>query len=88
MKSRTEIRLDNIRLPTNLLGGRMRFVVLILVFNVLLISTLLLSLQQGELKREVITLQATRMVYEELIRTETITHTQVITRIIPYGSQP
>ena len=88
MKSRTEIRLDNIRLPTNLLGGRMRFVVLILVFNVLLISTLLLSLQQGELKREVITLQATRTVYEELIRTETITHTQVITRIIPYGSQP
>lgn len=88
MKLLTEIRLDNIRLPTNLLGGRMRFVVLILVFNVLLISTLLLSLQQGELKREVITLQATRMVYEELIRTETITHTQVITRIIPYGSQP
>lgn len=88
MKSRTEIRLDNIRLPPVKLGGRMRFVVLILVFNVLLISTLLLSLQQGELKREVIILQATRMVYEEQIRTETFTHTQIITQIIPYGSQP
>ena len=83
-----EIRLDSARLPAGLLGGRMRFVILILVFNVLLISTLLLALQQGELVREVITLQATRMVYEEQIRTEIITHTQIITRIIPYGSQP
>ncbi len=88
MKSRTEIRLDNIHLPSVRLSGRMRFIVLILMFNVLLISTLLLALQQGELRREVITLQATRMVYEERIRTETITSTQIITRIIPYGSQP
>jgi len=49
---------------------------------------LLLALQQGELKREVITLQATRMVYEEQIRTEMFTRTQIITRVIPYGSQP
>jgi len=88
MKSRTEIRLDNIHLPSVRFSGRMRFIVLILMFNVLLISTLLLALQQGELRREVITLQATRMVYEERIRTETITSTQIITRIIPYGSQP
>ncbi|MDY7040808.1 MAG: hypothetical protein SVX38_08085 [Chloroflexota bacterium] len=88
MKSPVEIDVDARRLPLALLGGRMRFVVLILLFNVLLISTLLLALQQGELRREVITLQATRMVYDELIRTETITRTRVVTEIIPYGSQP
>jgi len=88
MKSRPEIRLDSFRVPLNRFGGQLRFIALILVFNVLLITTLLLALRQGELKREVITLQTTRIVYEELIRTETITHTQVITRIIPYGSQP
>ena len=88
MRPPAEIRLDNIHLPLTRLGGRMRFAILIVVFNILLITTLLLALQQGELKREVITLQATRMVYEEQIRTEMFTRTQIITRVIPYGSQP
>jgi hypothetical protein len=88
MKSLTEIRLDNIHLPPTRLGGQARFVILILAFNILLLSTLILALRQGELRREFVTLEATRTVYEELIRTETITHTQIITRIIPYGTQP
>jgi hypothetical protein len=88
MKSSMGIHLDDIHLPTRLFGGRMRFIILIIVFNILLISTLLLALQQGELKSEIITLQATRMVYEELILTETITQTRTITQVIPYGAQP
>lgn len=81
-------------LPSRVLGsesfrqGRWRLLVLLLLFDVLLVATVLLSFQGNELIEEEVTLLQTRQVYDVEIRQQVVTRTTVITRIIPYGSQP
>lgn len=82
MGSGFEPQLDLGRLSGRAFGGRARFFFLIVVFNVLLLAMLLLSLQQGELKRELIILNYTKTEYEERIRTELITTTRVVTVVV------
>ena len=47
--------------------GHWRFILLILVFNILLVTTLLLSMQHQELTEELQVLIETRTVYEETL---------------------
>jgi hypothetical protein len=67
--------------------GKRRLLVLLLLFDVLLIAVVLLSIQETELIEHEVTLLETREVIDLDIREQVITHTTVITEIIPYGSQ-
>lgn len=66
--------------------GRARLLGLLLLFDALLIIALMLSYQETELVERVIELEKTRQVYETVIVQQTITQTQVITEVVPYGS--
>jgi hypothetical protein len=62
--------------------------VLLLLFDVLLVATVLLSFQGNELIEKEVTLLQTRQVYDVEIRQQVVTRTTVVTQIIPFGSQP
>jgi len=53
-----------------------------IVFNLLLISMVLLSLQQKELRTEVVVLQETRTIMEERLITQEITYTYPVTIVV------
>jgi len=82
MKSQDGLRFDPDRFGGTRLGGRWRFILLIVVFNILLIAMVLLSLQQGELRREVIILERTRTVLQERYLTVVVTATRIITVVV------
>ena len=66
----------------------MRLVALLILFDALLIAAVLLSFQRAELAEEEVTLLQTREVYDVNILEQVVTHTNVITEIVPYGSEP
>lgn len=66
--------------------ARRRLLFLLVLFDMLLIAAVLLSFQGAELIEEEVELEETREVNEIVIRSEIMTHTTFITRIIPYGS--
>ncbi|MGB5933531.1 MAG: hypothetical protein WBH57_10760 [Anaerolineae bacterium] len=61
---------------------RWRFILFTIVFNLLLISMVLLSLQQDELKTEVVVLQETRTLIEKRLITQEITYTYPVTIVV------
>ena len=65
--------------------GRLRLLGLFFLFDVLLIVAVLLSFQGAELIQEEVTLRQTREVYEIQVREQVITHTIVVTQVMPYG---
>jgi len=69
-------------------SGRLRLLALLILFDALLVTAVVLSFQRAELMEEEVTLIQTREVHDISIRQQVITHTEVITQIIPYGSQP
>lgn len=69
----------------NARGSRLRLIGLFVLFDALLIVAVLLSFQTTELVHEEVTLEQTREVYDIRITAEVITHTTVITQIMPYG---
>ena len=69
----------------NARGSRLRLIGLFVLFDALLIVAVLLSFQTTELVHEEVTLEQTREVYETRITEQVITHTTVVTRIMPYG---
>ena len=58
---------------------------LFVVFDVLLIVAVLLSFQQTELVHQEVILLQTREVYDIQVNEQVITHTTVITQVMPYG---
>ena len=82
MRPGFEPLLDLGKINERAFGGRARFVFLIMVFNVLLLAMILLSLQQNELKKELLILNYTRTEYEERLKTELITTTKIITVVV------
>lgn len=69
----------------NARGSRLRLIGLFVLFDALLIVAVLLSFQTTDLVHEEVTLEQTREVYETRITEQVITHTTVITQIMPYG---
>ena len=69
----------------NVRGSRLRLLGLFVLFDALLIVAVLLSFQTTELVHEEVTLEQTREVYDIQITEQVITHTTVITQIMPYG---
>lgn len=67
--------------------GRWRFVLLILVFNILLITTLLLSMHHQELI-ETHQLLETQIIYQELLITQEVIESVIITVVVPPGFTP
>ena len=65
--------------------GRWRFIVLILGFDILLIATLLLSMQHQELAKEYQLLVETRVVYEELLITQEVVEAVTVTVVVTPG---
>ena len=65
--------------------SRIRLLGLFLLFDVLLIVAVLLSFQGAELIQEEVTLNQTREVYDIQVREHVITHTIVVTQVVPYG---
>lgn len=65
--------------------GRWRFIVLILGFDILLIATLLLSMQHQELAKEYQLLVETRVVYEELLITQEVIEPVTVTVVVTPG---
>jgi hypothetical protein len=65
--------------------GRVRLLGLFFLFDVLLIVAVLLSFQGAELIQEEVTLKQTREVYDIQVHEQVITHTSVVTQIMPYG---
>jgi hypothetical protein len=68
--------------------GQWRFILLILVFNILLITTLLLSMRQRELVRERQWLIETRIVIEELLITQEMIEPVTVTVVVTPGFTP
>jgi hypothetical protein len=68
--------------------GRRRLIALLVLFDALLIAAVLLSFQAADLVEEERTLLETRTFYEIIYRDQLVTQTEVITRILPYGSVP
>lgn len=68
--------------------GQWRFILLILVFNILLVTTLLLSMQQRELAKEYELLVETRIVYEELLITQEVIEPVTVTVVVTPGLTP
>ncbi len=70
-------------------GGRGRFISLVVVLNLLLISIAILSLQQEELETEVVVLRERRTIIEERLITAEITRTNLVTIVVtPLPSTP
>ena len=69
----------------NARGSRLRLIGLFVPFDALLIVVVLLSFQTTELVHQEVTLEQTREVYDIQITEQVITHTIVITQIMPYG---
>ena len=68
--------------------GQWRFILLILVFNILLITTLLLSMQQRELIKERQWLVETHTVIEELLITQEMIKPVTVTIVVTPGFTP
>jgi len=68
--------------------GRWRFVLLIVVFNILLLVTLLLSMQHQELTERFQLLVETRTVYEELLITQEMVESVTVTIVVMPGFTP
>jgi len=73
------------------IGGRIdrsrwRLLGMLILFDALLIAAVLLSFQETELVEQEEILRQTREVYDVHIREQVITHTTVITEIIPFGA--
>ena len=68
--------------------GRWRFIVLILGFDILLIATLLLSMQHQELAKEYQLLIETRVIYEELLITQEVVEAVTVTVVVTPGFTP
>ena len=68
--------------------ARRRLIALLCLFDALLIAAVLVSFQATDLVEEERTLVETRTVYEILYQDLTITRTEVITQMLPYGSVP
>ena len=66
-------------------ASRLRLLGLFVVFDVLLIVAVLLSFQQTELVHQEVILLQTREVYDIQVNEQVITHTTVITQVMPYG---
>jgi hypothetical protein len=64
-----------------------RLISLLVLFDILLVVVVVLSFQGPELIEEEVILRQTREVYDVQMREQVITHTRVITRILPYGAQ-
>ncbi len=62
--------------------SRGRFIWLIVFFDVLLIALSLLSLQQGELRKDQIILRRRKVEYEQRLKTEVVTTTRVVTIVV------
>jgi hypothetical protein len=69
----------------NARGNKLRLLGLFLLFDILLFVAIILSFQTNELVHEEITLEQTREVYDIRITEQVITHTTVITQVMPYG---
>ena len=69
----------------NARGSKLRLIGLFVLFDALLIVAVLLSFQTTELVHQEVTLEQTREVYDIQITEQVITHTIVITQIMPYG---
>lgn len=69
----------------NVRGNKLRLLGLFLLFDVLLFVAIILSFQTNELVHEEITLEQTREVYDIRITEQVITHTTVMTQVMPYG---
>jgi hypothetical protein len=65
--------------------SKLRLLGLFVLFDALLIVAVLLSFQGTELIHEEVTLTQTREVYDIRITEQVITHTTVITEVMPYG---
>lgn len=68
--------------------GHWRFILLILLFNILLVTTLLLSMQHQELSRQHLLLVETRTAYEELLITQEVIEAVTITVVVTPGFTP
>jgi hypothetical protein len=77
--------LDRLKDAPNARGSRLRLLGLFVLFDILLIVAVLLSFQGSELVQEEVTLTQTRQVYDIRIAEQVITHTIVITQVMPYG---
>ncbi|MGQ9628417.1 MAG: hypothetical protein ACUVV0_16125 [Anaerolineae bacterium] len=62
--------------------NRLRFIFLLIIFNILLLIMTILSMRQGELKEERIILETRKIEYERQILEQVITETKVITVVI------
>ena len=69
-------------------GSRGRFLSLVVILNLLLISIAFLSLQGEELETEVVVPQETRTIIEERLTTEEITHTNLVTIVVTPAPSP
>jgi hypothetical protein len=65
--------------------GRVRLLGLFFLFDALLIVAVLLSFQGAELIHKEVTLVQTREVVDIQVREQVITHTIVVTQVMPYG---
>jgi hypothetical protein len=86
-------RLPGIQIDTEKFQGvaqhsRWRFILLILVFNILLITTLLLSMQHQELRKEYQLLVETRIIFQDLLITQEVIEPMTITIVVPPGFTP
>jgi hypothetical protein len=77
--------LDRLKDAPNARGSRLRLLGLFVLFDILLIVAVLLSFQGSELVQEEVTLTQTRQVYDIRVAEQVITHTKVITQVMPYG---
>ena len=66
-------------------GSRLRLLGLFVLFDILLIVAMLLSFQRTELIHKEVTLIQTREVYDIQVTEQVITHTTVITQVMPHG---
>ena len=77
--------LNRLEEKQNARGSRLRLIGLFVLFDALLIVAVLLSFQTTELVHQEVTLEQTREVYDIQITEQVITHTTVVTQIMPYG---
>jgi hypothetical protein len=59
---------------------------LLILFDVLLVVMVVLSFQKTELVQEEVELRQTREVYDVQVHQQVITHTVIVTEIVPNGS--
>lgn len=81
-------QIDLQRMPGIALGGHGRFILLVLVFNILLIATLLLSMQQQELVEKYEWVIVTRSIMIEQVITQEAVEPVTITVVVEPGFTP